>query len=57
MHHEEGIRTLDPWTVKTTAGTYKTADKGSSLPQWKLPDGRGLLLRQSKFINMLFLLH
>lgn len=51
--------TFDPRTVKTTAGTYKAGEKGASLPRWKLADGRGLLLKHTEFISVLFffLLH
>lgn len=48
--------TFDLWTVKTTAGIYKGEEKGASLPQWKLADGGGLLLKHTKFISVLFLL-
>lgn len=46
--------TFDPRTVKTTAGTYKAGEKGASLPRWKLADGRGLLLKHTEFISVLF---
>lgn len=46
--------TFDPRTVKTTAGIYKEGEKGASLPRWNLADGRGSLLKHSKFIGVIF---
>lgn len=54
-HHEEGIQHLTLGQLKTTAGTYKAGEDGASSPRWNLADGRGLWLKRTKFISLLFL--
>lgn len=55
--HHKGIRHLTPEQLQLQLGLIKEPRKGASLPQWKLAGGIGLLLKHTKFINVLFLLH